>query len=75
MKNDQVNVITKFIGKSNPYSVQIINHVFQLVGNYLRPFENGKKYSHFLNDLVRKLASRIQKENKARTSLQKALVR
>ena len=59
-------MISQFIGKHNPYSIDTIDLVFQIAEKFIFPFENSTKSVRFLYNLIRFVWKRTEKERRAR---------
>lgn len=56
------NIIVKIIGKSNQYSVKLLEQIFQIIKNFIRPFEDSKKPLKFLYQIIGGIAKRIERQ-------------
>lgn len=53
-------IIVKMLGKLNNYSVPFLQQIFQIIKNFIRPFEDSKKPLKFLYQIIAGLTKRIE---------------
>ena len=46
-------MVSQFIGKHNPYSMEMVKILFQVSEKFIYPFENSTKAVRFLYNLIR----------------------
>jgi hypothetical protein len=66
-------MISQFIGRDNPYSVETIRMLLQVSEKFIYPFENSTKAVRFLYNLIRFVWKRMEKERRARERLEKLI--
>ena len=54
------SIVIKLLGNANPHSAHLLKQIFQILKNFIRPFEDSKKPLKFLYQLITGLAKRLE---------------
>ena len=66
---DNAIIVYFLIGKSNQYSVELLDAVIKVIKNQVNPFENSTKALRFLYIVIRWMWKRVHGERQARKKL------